>query len=58
MSIRTRPQDWVADLDEPSLMVYAPRQGRYEPGTAEPGTARSPVLPGFVVDLEARFADQ
>ncbi len=58
MSIRTRRLDWVADPDEPSLMFYALREGRYEPVPTEPGTARSRVLPGFVVDLEARFADQ
>ena len=51
------PEYWVADPDEPSLIVYALREGRYEPVPAEPGTARSLVLPGFVVDLGALFAD-
>ena len=51
------PEYWVADPDAPALTIYALREGRYEPVPAEPGTARSPVLPDLVVDLEALFAD-
>jgi len=51
------PEYWVADPDAPALTVYALREGRYEPVPAEPGTARSLVLPDLVVDLEALFAD-
>ncbi len=51
------PEYWVADPDAPALTIYALRDGRYEPVPAEPGTARSEVLPGLVVDLESLFAD-
>ena len=51
------PEYWVADPDAPALTIYALREGRYEPVPAEPGTARSLVLPDLVVDLGALFAD-
>ena len=51
------PEYWIADPDAPSLTVYALRDGQYQPVPAEPGTARSLVLPGLVVDLGALFVD-
>lgn len=51
------PEYWVADPDAAALTVYTLRDGQYEPVPAEPGTARSGVLPGLVVDLAALFAD-
>lgn len=51
------PEYWVADPDAPALTVYALREGRYEPVPAEPGAARSFVLPDLTIDLEALFVD-
>jgi Uma2 family endonuclease len=51
------PEYWIADPDAPALTVYALRDGRYAPVPAEPGTARSLVLPDLVVDLAPLFAD-
>jgi len=51
------PEYWIADPDAATLTVYALRNGTYEPFPADPGTARSLVLPDLVLDLDALFAD-
>ncbi len=49
------PEYWVADPEEPSLRVYAPRGGRYVEIPAEGGVVRSAVVPGLAVDLGVLF---
>jgi Uma2 family endonuclease len=50
------PEYWAVDPDARTVTVFALRDDRYEVIPSEGGRARSEVLPGFTLDINALFA--
>ncbi len=49
------PEYWAVDPEARTITVFALRDGRYEVIPHEGGSARSEVLPGFTLDVDALF---
>jgi len=48
---------WQLDPEYQDVRVYVLHEGRFELVPQEPGTVRSVILPGLVIDLATLFAD-
>lgn len=49
------PEYWAVDPETRTITVFALRDDRYEVVPPEGGSARSEVLPGFTLDVDALF---